>query len=181
MRSYYAERFDSRSNLVDWDYFMHLKDVVRRAPSAPPGAVPMVRVRTQESIVHPFLYKRWRETGLAFEARECTYTQTNPTLVSHRAGVHVSPRARAAHPPPHPAPAQAKKGAVRVPGVWNDILVSPFVAFGVEAPDRPDLLEVRNQQHVKVLGRATLQRRAVRMAACRRRAWMWRSTTWPSW
>ena len=28
MRSYYADRFDVRENLVDWDYHMALKDAV---------------------------------------------------------------------------------------------------------------------------------------------------------
>ena len=32
MRGYYAERYDARANIVDWDYYMILKDVVRNRP-----------------------------------------------------------------------------------------------------------------------------------------------------
>ncbi len=50
LRHYYGDRFDSRANLYDWDYYMCLKEV---------GI----------SIIHIIQYKRWRHFGQAFELR----------------------------------------------------------------------------------------------------------------
>jgi hypothetical protein len=59
-------RFDSRRNLIDWDYSMKLKDL---------GAVVL-----QNEFEH------WRMTGLAYELRDAVFSFPNATLVSHRDG-----------------------------------------------------------------------------------------------
>lgn len=41
------------------------------------------------------------------------------------------------------------RGSVSVRGYWADVLVSPYVALGVEAPERR-LFARKNRQHVKV-------------------------------
>jgi hypothetical protein len=38
---------------------------------------------------------------------------------------------------------------LQVRGYWGDVLVSPYIAFGVCAPTEPSLFEVRQTQHVK--------------------------------
>jgi len=64
LRGYFADRYDARSNLVDWDYHMRLKAVA--------------------SIIHVVHYKKWRLTGIAYEERLCTYTHPNRTFASYR-------------------------------------------------------------------------------------------------
>jgi dynein assembly factor 3 len=54
LRALFKERYDYRSNLVDWDYNMLL------IPYAP--------------IVHYYHYKEWRLNGLAFEQRFSKYS-----------------------------------------------------------------------------------------------------------
>lgn len=54
LRFFFKERYDYRSNLVDWDFSMQLSEF---AP-----------------IVHYYHYKEWRLTGLAFEQRFSTYS-----------------------------------------------------------------------------------------------------------
>ncbi len=53
LRYLYKERYDYRSNLIDWDYNMLL---TQAAP-----------------IIHYYHYKEWRLIGLAFEQRFSTY------------------------------------------------------------------------------------------------------------
>lgn len=50
LRAYTATRYDSRANLYDWDY--HMEGIIQVAP-----------------ILHLRHYKRWRDSGQAFELR----------------------------------------------------------------------------------------------------------------
>jgi dynein assembly factor 3 len=67
MRGYYEDRFDSRKALYDWDwqYCMHPK----------------------ASIVHIRLYRDWRESGIAFEFGDQSYTEPNRSMMSYTEGV----------------------------------------------------------------------------------------------
>lgn len=66
LRALYKERYDYRTNLIDWDFNMLL------IPCAP--------------IVHFYHYKEWRLTGLAYEQRFSKYSQPNRTLSSYASG-----------------------------------------------------------------------------------------------
>ena len=63
MRRYYAERYDHRSNLFDWDLSMKL--------------VPM-----GHSIVHRHHWSFWRENGQAFHVRDSDYPDPNRTMLT---------------------------------------------------------------------------------------------------
>ena len=40
MRHYYAERYDTRANMVDWDYHMRLRSTSKNMPTPAPNAKP---------------------------------------------------------------------------------------------------------------------------------------------
>lgn len=68
LRGYYAERFDARTALTDWDYYHHLKPTVA-------------------GIIHIKLFREWRVNGIAFEFGDQVYTHSNYTLFTFVAGV----------------------------------------------------------------------------------------------
>jgi dynein assembly factor 3 len=70
MRHFFADRYDHRRNVVDWDYSFDVKNLV-----------------PQMFIME---YKQWRVTGLAFETRLATNTVPNRTMGSYVPGNHVS-------------------------------------------------------------------------------------------
>lgn len=103
IRHHFGDRYDYRTNLIDWDYQMRMKLVA--------------------SIIHIKQYRQWRLNGVAFEFGDQTYTEANRTLCSYHEGI-------------------IKKGKDRglkkeVRGYWGDIVISPYIAFGVTA-DRPN-------------------------------------------
>lgn len=64
LRSYFGNRYDSRTNAYDWDFSMKLVD------------------RQNATIINNKVYSRWRETGVAFEMRDTEYERANKTLAS---------------------------------------------------------------------------------------------------
>lgn len=66
LRYHYKERYDVRTNLIDWDYNWYLKEI---APQ-----------------IHFRHYREWRQTGVAYETRLATYTAPNRTLSSYVPG-----------------------------------------------------------------------------------------------
>jgi dynein assembly factor 3 len=66
LRAHFAERYDHRRNLVDWDYSMSLKNY---AP-----------------LVHQKEYREWRLNGVAFETRLATGSIPNRTMSSRVEG-----------------------------------------------------------------------------------------------
>lgn len=69
-RYHLKQRYDNRKNMFDWDYQMYIKEL---AP-----------------YIHPNEYKKWRETGLAFEWRLVANKIPNRTFASYIPGYHVS-------------------------------------------------------------------------------------------
>jgi dynein assembly factor 3 len=69
-RFHFKERYDHRRNLYDWDFQMYVKEC---AP-----------------YIHPNEYKKWRETGLAFEWRLVANKIANRTYASYIPGYNVS-------------------------------------------------------------------------------------------
>jgi dynein assembly factor 3 len=66
LRRFYGQRYDSRRNVLDWDYQMEL--------------IPIA------SIVHKIHFREWRMTGLCFEVRDSSYSAPNRTLASMASG-----------------------------------------------------------------------------------------------
>jgi dynein assembly factor 3, axonemal len=66
MRGYYAERYDARVALSDWDYHATIKG--------------------SASIIHVKQFKEWRSTGIGFEFGDQTYTEANRSLMSYTEG-----------------------------------------------------------------------------------------------
>ncbi|CEG46319.1 Dynein assembly factor 3, C-terminal domain [Plasmopara halstedii] len=113
LRHYYETRFDYRDNLIDWDYTMKLRKI------------------ENGSLIHIRQYRDWRNTGVAFEFGDQTYTMPNRTMAAY---------------------IEAKKrhhGSVLCRGLWTDIIMSPYISFGVycEKPNRfvEQLFEVHNK------------------------------------
>ena len=66
LRHYYGDRYDSRMNVIDWDYHFRLKAV--------------------HSLSHVYHVRRWRMSGQAYEKRECQYEVSNRSMASYREG-----------------------------------------------------------------------------------------------
>eukprot|EP00753_Platysulcus_tardus_P003891 PLAT12501.6.p1 GENE.PLAT12501.6~~PLAT12501.6.p1 ORF type:complete len:549 (+),score=250.84 PLAT12501.6:377-2023(+) len=66
LRAHYGERYDYRSNLIDWDYQMSVKKVA-----------PVINFRA---------YRYWRQTGVAFDYLDCAYSVPNLTMATYAAG-----------------------------------------------------------------------------------------------
>ena len=67
LRGLYAERYDSRKQLADWDYYQGIK--------------------AKASIVHIKQYKEWCHSGIAFEFGDQTYNEPNRTMMSYAEGI----------------------------------------------------------------------------------------------
>lgn len=125
----------------------------------------------QAQVIHIQEFRRWRDTGVAFELRDASaYHVPNRTLASGRLLSHVRVYSQACsvsfistYEPRSPiwtSPAissprifffqRGERVAAR--GYWGDIATGPFVAFGIEADDQ-SLLRTCNGQPVKVCGR----------------------------
>ncbi|KAF1791149.1 Dynein assembly factor 3, C-terminal domain [Phytophthora cactorum] len=103
LRHYYEVRYDYRDNLIDWDYTMKLKKI------------------ENASVIHIRQYRDWRNSGVAFEFGDQTYTAPNRTMAAY----------------------------TEARGLWTDIIVSPYISFGVhcEKPSRfvEQLFEIHNK------------------------------------
>ncbi|KAI8902099.1 hypothetical protein BC833DRAFT_617068 [Globomyces pollinis-pini] len=88
-------RYDNRTNIFDWDYNMKL-----------------VERDNLSEIVSKSEYIKWRNTGIAYEVRDSTYSHSNRTMATvdylKQDGVNVAKW-----------------------GLFSDILVGPFVSFGI--------------------------------------------------
>ncbi|XP_062033687.1 dynein axonemal assembly factor 3 [Lepus europaeus] len=117
LRHYLGSRYDARHGVSDWDLRMKLHDR---------GA----------QVIHTREFRRWRDTGVAFELRDSSaYRVPNRTLASGRLLIHRGERMVAC-------------------GYWGDIATGPFVGFGIEADDK-ELLRTSNGQPVKSAGEIT--------------------------
>ncbi|KAF6287919.1 dynein axonemal assembly factor 3 [Rhinolophus ferrumequinum] len=118
LRHYLGSRYDARRGVSDWDLHMKLHDRGAR-------------------VIHIREFRRWRDTGVAFELRDSSaYHVPNRTLASGRLLSHRGER-------------------VAARGYWGDIATGPFVAFGIEADDE-NLLRTSNGQPIKTAGEITL-------------------------
>ena len=67
LRYYYGERYDSKKNVLDWDY--------------------QTRVKKVASIIHIRQYREWRDSGIAFEFGDATYNVPNRSTQSYTTGM----------------------------------------------------------------------------------------------
>ena len=81
------------------------------------------------SIIHHQQYKQWRHKGVAFEIREGTYDVPNKTLASgmvfKQDGDRIARR-----------------------GYWGDIMVSPYISFGIECEEK-SFFKKSNNMHTQ--------------------------------
>ncbi|KAK1931528.1 Dynein assembly factor 3 [Phytophthora citrophthora] len=116
LRHYYEVRYDYRDNLIDWDYTMKLKKI------------------ENASVIHIRQYRDWRNSGVAFEFGDQTYTVPNRTMAAYT---------------------EAKKkhhGSVLCRGLWTDIILSPYISFGVHCEMRSKFVEQLFEIHNKGTG-----------------------------
>ena len=81
-------------------------------------------------VCHWFHFRDWRKGGIAFEQRFSTYIESNRTLASYM-----------------PGKKKITRESCLVRGYWGDIIVSPYVSFGVETdyePEKTKLFKVAN-------------------------------------
>ncbi|KAB0396744.1 hypothetical protein E2I00_009758 [Balaenoptera physalus] len=91
LRHYLGSRYDARRGVSDWDLHMKLHDRGAR-------------------VIHTSEFRRWRDTGVAFELRDASaYHVPNRTLASGRLLSHRGER-------------------VAARGYWGDIVTGPFTA-----------------------------------------------------
>jgi len=119
---------------------------------------------TGATVIHPKLYKGWRNTGVAFEFGEQIYDQPNRTHGSYVEGVMKKGK---------------DKGIKKeIRGYWIDIVNSPYVSLGVDCETSHDefaegLFEVQNK------GTGTEQNRhhCVEVAVYNMLAFLWEIET----
>eukprot|EP01029_Cantina_marsupialis_P013647 TRINITY_DN3024_c0_g1_i2.p1 TRINITY_DN3024_c0_g1~~TRINITY_DN3024_c0_g1_i2.p1 ORF type:complete len:490 (+),score=130.68 TRINITY_DN3024_c0_g1_i2:109-1578(+) len=109
LRHHYADRYDFRSNLIDWDY--------------------QFDVRHSAGGIHSKQFATWRNTGVAFEFGDRSYTAPNRTMGSYAQGKSKS---------------EGTSKLLR--GFWGDIVASPYLALGLDAPEETGLLEIQNKK-----------------------------------
>ncbi|WIA35130.1 hypothetical protein OEZ86_003610 [Tetradesmus obliquus] len=126
-RKWYADRYDFRTNMVDWDYHMRLSP--RGTPFMDPAA---------GSIVHFQHFRHWRLTGVAHELRGSAYTAANSSLLSTAYGRSKEYKDRQL---------RDVGRSVSAFGFWADILNGPYHAFGTVADDAR-LFKITNKQFV---------------------------------
>lgn len=83
-------------------------------------------------IVHFIHYRDWRTTGVAFETRFSSYITPNRTMSSYLPG-----KKKMTHE------------SCLVRGYWGDIMVSPYIALGIECdhePEKSKFFKIANKQ-----------------------------------
>jgi len=76
------------------------------------------KIKDVASLIHSKQYRRWRTSGIAYEFGDATYNTSNVTLLSCMRGLLKTGR---------------DKGTQKmIPGYWLDLVVSPFVAWGLK-------------------------------------------------
>nr|CCA14087.1 conserved hypothetical protein [Albugo laibachii Nc14] len=84
------------------------------------------------SVIHSSQYRMWRNTGIAFEFGDQKYTAPNRTMAAY-----TEARNR-------------NHSSVLCRGLWTDIIISPYISFGVDTIEAEDsgaevLFEIQNE------------------------------------
>ena len=150
LRKMHAERYDSRSNVADWDYHMRITrglakpsaDASSTSTASSDEADAAALRNEQVSVIHSVHFRQWRDTGVAYELRESSHDQTNKSLVTEAWGRAKEFTDRNG---------EAKGRRVASVGYWGDCRNPPYFAIGIRAPrgvDADALFRRTNTQHV---------------------------------
>jgi len=119
LRHQLGNRYDAKGGVFDWDYRYGL-----------------IATGGDADLVHLKQYKRWRETGVAFEFGDCTYDAPNRTLELRRRFIEKQ---------------GVNRGLRReVKGFWGDMSVGPYCGLGIDVRDRQQnagLFEIHDRGH----------------------------------
>ncbi|GAB5358363.1 hypothetical protein AAMO2058_000451100 [Amorphochlora amoebiformis] len=85
-----------------------------------------MRMKSYAPIIHKLHYRRWRIQGIIVE-RQGKCTEPNRTLATEIRGMHK------------------KRGPVNVKGFWSDILISPYISYGVHTTEKKFYERSQNQ------------------------------------
>ena len=92
-------------------------------------------LKTVASIIHVKLYKEWRLRGIAYEFGDQEYTEPNRTMMTFTEGLVKKGKAKGEHKD--------------VKGLWTDVVVSPYIAFGIDCycpgEHEEGLFEIQNK------------------------------------
>lgn len=118
-------------------------------------------VKPIASIIHPKLFQKWRMDGIAYEFGDCQYKIPNITCATHTKG-----RDKA-------------KGCVKdVLGYWLDILISPYISFGVQVDNTRTTKKDFSSELLQVLNKGTgaeqQRHHCVEVAMYNLMSFMWR-------
>lgn len=85
LRHLFGTRYDFRKNLIDWDYQVRRglprpHTALSQHAHAPPG---QSMVKPVAGNIHYTHYRAWRQTGVAFEFGDQTYTMPNLSMASY--------------------------------------------------------------------------------------------------
>lgn len=84
-------------------------------------------IKQLASIIHPVHYRQWRTRGHSYPTNDQSICQANNTLISHRS-------------------ASMKGRPVSVKGYWHDVVVTPFVAYGIDHHPLKPAIEQSNEK-----------------------------------
>ncbi|MEW5305020.1 MAG: hypothetical protein WDW36_007590 [Sanguina aurantia] len=124
-RKWYADRYDFRKNLIDYDYHMRLQ---------PLGV--FGQEEANGTVIHFHHFRYWRMHGIAYELRDCMYSVTNRSLLSSAVGRTKEFKDRSG---------RDVGRSVTAWGWWGDILNSPYHAWGTTCHEQ-SLFTVSNKQ-----------------------------------
>lgn len=101
------------------------------------------RAKDVASIIHRKQFQEWRMSGIAFEFGDATYSSPNRSMSSYNKGRTKNGRDWGMHK--------------EIQGFWLDILVSPYIAFGVEIdfPSSSDSITNKAEQLFDVVNKGS--------------------------
>ena len=150
LRKLHGERYDSRTNVADWDYHMRIRQsFVKGAPdqdsdndnSKPTTSSSSFLKNEQAGVIHTVHYRRWRDTGVAYELRDCTHDEANRTLITEVKGRANEYRDRNG---------DAKGRRVHSIGYWGDVRNPPYFALGIRAAqgEEEEYFRTTNKEYI---------------------------------
>lgn len=129
-RRLYADRFDFRKNMIDWDYHMRLMGC------GTPGQDPALG-----SIVHFHHFRHWRMHGVAYELRDSAYGHPNRSMLSMAYGRTKEFKDNRTM--------RDVGRSVSAWGFWGDLVNPPYLCFGLACPEEPSLFSSSNKQFTR--------------------------------
>lgn len=148
LRKLHGDRYDSRSNIADWDYHMRVRKSLSKKEKeenddmTSNGDVSnLVKLSNEQAtIIHSTHFKKWRDTGIAYELRESSHEETNRTMITEARGRANEFQDRNG---------DSKGRRVHTIGFWGDIRNPPYIALGIRTNIQDEyLFKTTNHQHL---------------------------------